>query len=199
MRSRDTSPHPKTRSGGVALSALGACLLLAAPAFAQEAPDAKAMIADALRAAPPSIAKTATVSDLEGNILREGNSDYTCYPAPATVAGPMCMDSEWRRWMKAWMGKEPFAAERVAIAYMLAGDMPGGGASNIDPAADTPTADNQWVVEGPHIMVLSPDPAAYAGLPTSPDTDGPYVMWKDTPYVHIMVPVAERPEQRSIQ
>lgn len=175
-----------------------ACGLSIVPVGADSSPDADAMIADALRAAPAGIRDSAVVSDLKGNVLRAGTSDYTCFPAPEGVAGPMCMDAEWRRWMAAWMEGKPFAAQHVGIAYMLAGDTPGGGASNIDPAATEPTADNDWVVEGPHIMVITPDPAAFAGLPRTPETDGPYVMWADTPYVHLMVPVAERPQQRTV-
>jgi hypothetical protein len=30
------------------------------------------------------------------------------------------------------------------------------------------------------------------GMTTDPSTGGPWVMWKGTPYVHIMVPVSER-------
>lgn len=172
-----------------------ACTAFVGSAIAQSAPEA--MIADALRAAPASILDTAVVSDLAGNILRAGTSDYTCFPAPDGIAGPMCMDTEWRRWMAAWMGGTPFAAERLAIAYMLAGDMPDGGASNIDPAAAQPTADNEWVVEGPHMMVITPDPSVFEGIPAVIQTDGPYVMWSGTPYVHLMVPISARPDQRS--
>ena len=175
-----------------------ASLGLATGPRAESGPKADALIADALRAAPDSIRDTATVSDLEGNILRKGTSDYTCFPAPTGLAGPMCMDSEWRRWMAAWMGGTPFTAKRTAVAYMLAGDMPDGGASNIDPAARNPTSENDWVVEGPHLMVITPDAATFEGLPTTIRTDGPYVMWTGTPYVHLMVPVAARPEQRSV-
>lgn len=171
---------------------------LATSAVSESSPEATAMIAEALSAAPAGILATATVSDLKGNILRKGTSDYTCFPAPDGLAGPMCMDGEWRRWMAAWMGGKPFTAEHVAIAYMLTGDGPEGGASNIDPAANQPTAENEWVVEGPHLMVITPDPAAFDGLPTVIATDGPYVMWTGTPYVHLMVPVAGRPEQRSV-
>jgi hypothetical protein len=64
---------------------------------------------------------------------------------------------------------------------MLAGDGPDGGASKIDPAAAQPATDNEWVVEGPHMMVITPDPAAFAGLPTVIETDGTYVMWTGTP------------------
>ena len=74
--------------------------------------------------------------------------------------------------------------------YMLAGDT---GASNIDPYATGPTADNQWVAEGPHIMVIVADPGQLEGLPTDPNSGGAYVMWKGTPYAHIMIPVAQRP------
>jgi|TARA_R110002012_G_scaffold91404_1_gene222578 hypothetical protein len=172
------------------------CTAFSGSAIAQSSPDA--MIADALRAAPPSILRTATVSDLAGNILREGPSDYTCFPAPDGIAGPMCMDSEWRRWMAAWMGGTPFTAERLAIAYVLAGDSPDGGASNIDPAATLPTADNEWIVEGPHMMLITPDPSVFDGIPTTINTDGPYVMWSGTPYVHLMVPLDKRSEQRSM-
>ncbi len=175
-----------------------ACTALATSAIAQSSPDTAAMIAQALSAAPAGIRETATISDLKGNILREGTSDYTCFPAPDGLAGPMCMDTEWRRWMAAWMGGNPFTAQRLAVAYMLAGDGPDGGASNIDPAATQPTANNEWIVEGPHMMVITPDPGAFAGLPTVIQTDGPYVMWTGTPYVHLMVPVAARPEQRSV-
>jgi hypothetical protein len=43
-------------------------------------------------------------------------------------------------------------------------------------------------------MLLLPDPAALDALGTDPDAGGPYVVWKGTPYAHVMVPVAERPE-----
>lgn len=193
---RQTRGRKRLNSLHLAVTAAVICTAFSGSAIAQSSPDA--MIADALRAAPPSILKTATVSDLAGNILREGPSDYTCFPAPDGIAGPMCMDSEWRRWMAAWMGGTPFTAERLAIAYMLAGDSPDGGASNIDPAATLPTADNEWIVEGPHMMLITPDPSVFDGIPTTINTDGPYVMWSGTPYVHLMVPVDKRPEQRSM-
>ncbi len=157
-------------------AALAIACLANDPAMAADGPKPEALIEDALRAAPPSIRDTAIVSDLAGNILREGSGDYPCFPAPDVIAGPMCMDGEWLNWMQAWMHGEPFAASRVGISYMLAGDSPDGGASNIDPAASTPTADNDRVVEGPHLMVIVPDPATLAGLPTTLDTDGAYVM-----------------------
>ena len=38
-------------------------------------------------------------------------------------------------------------------AIMLAGDE---GASNIDPYAEGPTDDNEWIREGAHLMLLAP-------------------------------------------
>jgi hypothetical protein len=86
--------------------------------------------------------------------------------------------------------RNPSRPTKVGIAYMMAGDT---GASNTDPYAESPTAGNQWVVEGPHIMMILPDSAQLEGLPTDPNTGGAYVMWKGTPYAHIMVPVGKRP------
>ena len=41
-------------------------------------------------------------------------------------------------------------------------------------------------------MILVPDPEALEGLSTNPQ-DPVYVMWKDTPYAHIMVKIAPEP------
>ena len=158
------------------------------------------MIEAALSAAPPQVAATAEVRDLDGNVLREGDGAYTCFPPPEGFAGAMCMDEPFLAWMDALMkGETPPDTGRVGLSYMLAGDSPGGGASNVDPAAKAPTADNHWVVEGPHVMVIVPDPAQLEGLPTDPVEDGPYVMWAGTPFAHIMMPVGERPEQRPVE
>ncbi|HET6468386.1 MAG TPA: hypothetical protein VFG43_08425 [Geminicoccaceae bacterium] len=181
-------------TGSTALLFAAGMVLAPSDARADEA----ALIEEALSAAPPQVAETATVRDLEGNVLREGTGAYTCFPAPPALAGPMCMDEPWLAWMDAWMHRQPFTPSAVGFAYMLAGDTPGGGASNIDPFATEPTADNDWVVEGPHVMIIAPDEALFAGLPTDPHLGGPYVMWAGTPYVHVMWPVDERPEQRRV-
>jgi hypothetical protein len=78
----------------------------------------------------------------------------------------------------------------VGVAYMLQGDK---GASNTDPFATAATADNQWVVSPAHIMVLTPDARQLDALPTDPKNGGAWVMWKGTPYAHIMVPTAKMP------
>jgi len=160
--------------------------------------DEAALIEEALSAAPPQVAETASVMDLEGNLLREGTGAFTCFPAPPDLAGPMCLDEQWLAWMDAWMNQEPFTASGVGFAYMLAGDSPHGGASNTAPFDMEPAAGNDWVVEGPHVMLLVPDEALLADLPTTPEEDQPYVMWSGTPYAHVMWPMDERPEQREV-
>lgn len=70
---------------------------------------------------------------------------------------------------------------------MLRGDK---GASNTYPYATARTADNQRVVSPAHLMLLFPDPKMLDSYPTDPKTGGPWVMWKGTPYAHIMVPVS---------
>jgi hypothetical protein len=158
----------------------------------------EALINDALSAAPLLLVKSVTVKDWDGTVLRQGKDDYTCYPTHSDKRAkgekePMCLDRVWLAWADAWMNKKPFKTDKTGLAYMLAGDT---GASNIDPYAEKKTSDNQWIAEGPHIMVLLPDPTQLDAFPTDPNNGGPYVMWKGTPYAHIMVPVGERPAQK---
>lgn len=155
------------------------------------------LIRDALSAAPPEVAKTATVKNSNGTVLRQGTGAYTCYPTPESMKKRgkmvMCLDKTWQAWRDAWVNKKPFKANEVGIAYMLAGDV---GSSNTDPYAEAPTSNNQWVEPGPHLMVLVPNPAVLEGVSTDPYGGGPFVMWKGTPYVHIMVPVGKRPANK---
>lgn len=156
------------------------------------ADDKQALIDSALSAAPSHIAETAKVMTMKGEVLKEGTGSWTCFPYEGAGTSPMCLDPEWMRWADAWMNKKDFQATKVAIGYMLAGDMPDAGASNIDPFATAETPDNQWVVEGPHVMVLVPDNASLDAVSTDYTTGEPYVMWKGTPYAHIMVPTGPR-------
>ncbi len=182
--------------------ALGLCWAALSGAWAQAQPAAptgaerEAMIRSALSAAPPTLRDTVRVMDFNGHVLRDGPPGFTCLPAPPNLAGPMCLDEVWMGWLDAWAKHQPFRAPRVALAYMLAGDTREGGASNINPFDTQPTRDNDWMVEGPHVMILLPDPAMLDAFPTAHHAGGPYVMWKGTPYAHIMMPVGERPAQR---
>src|SRR5438128_4917113 len=109
-------------------------------------------IALAESAGPPEIAKHAAIVDMaDMKELRAGTNGWVCYADPNQ---PMCLDKEWQKWAEAWMGKTKPKISGTGIAYMLAGDH---GASNTDPYATAPTADNQWVVAPPHVMILYAD------------------------------------------
>jgi hypothetical protein len=45
-------------------------------------------------------------------------------------------------------------------------------------------------------MIVIPDRALLERLPTDPHNGGPWVMWKETPYAHIMVPASPRTTAR---
>lgn len=146
-------------------------------------------VQNATSAAPPSVSKDATVMDGTGKVLRQGSNGWTCMPdnPAAPNNAPMCLDSAWLSFADALMNKRPPTVKSIGIAYMLQGDMP---VSNTDPYATAPTPTNQWVQNsGPHIMMIVPDPKQLDALPTDPENGGPWVMWKGTPYAHIMVPV----------
>ena len=147
------------------------------------------IIAEAESAAPPLITQNAAIKTTDGRVLREGSNGWTCYPG-SEMAGPMCNQPPWDSLMGAVMNKETPKVDQFSISYLLAGEGDAPGVSNIDPYAPEPTADNQWIKEGPHLMIAVPDKAMLEGLSTDPK-DPVYVMWKDTPYAHIMVKVAE--------
>lgn len=160
---------------------------------AQEASDRSAVVGSALSAAPTAIAADASVADWDGNVLRVGTNDYTCLPDDPDVPGnsPMCLDSGWMAWAEAWQNRaDPPLLDSPAFGYMLQGDFP---VSNVDPYATGPTDDNDWIMDsGPHIMMLVPDRSMLGGITTDHENGGPWVMWKDTPYAHVMIPAAKK-------
>jgi hypothetical protein len=72
---------------------------------------------------------------------------------------------------------------------MLQGDR-GSGVSNSDPYHPDPKNADDYVETGPHLMIIVPK-EMLKGMTDDPSTGGPYVMWGDTPYAHIMVPVSD--------
>ena len=98
----------------------------------------------------------------------------------------MCNDQTWMEALGAIQTGGSFPTGKLGVSYMLAGEGNAPGVSNLDPAATGPTDDNMWIKDGPHMMIILPDPAMYADM--SNDVDDPvYVMWKGTPFAHLMV------------
>ena len=154
------------------------------PAGASDA----AYIAKALSAAPPGVAKGAGVAriDKDGKMqtLRESKNGFTCMVMAGNI---MCADANSMAFFDAAMKKQA-PPTKLGLAYMLRGDL---GASNTDPSAPKKTADNHWVVTGPHLMIVGAG-VKDLGLPDSAEADPskPYLMWPNTPYAHAMIPVS---------
>ena len=98
----------------------------------------------------------------------------------------MCLDPQFQKWAEAYMSKGTPKLSGIGVGYMLAGDR---GASISDPFADPSKKPKDWVTAGPHIMVAAPNSSTLSSLPGKPSGGVPWVMWKGTPYAHIMVPV----------
>jgi hypothetical protein len=176
---------------GLQLIVIGSVLSMNPPlATAQESDK----IANAMSAGPAAITAEATIldwpSDPAGDmiVLREGSNGWTCYTDwPGTPGNdPMCLDQVWVAWQDAFMLGEAPNVTNPGLGYMLAG---GSAASNTDPFAMEPAPGDDWMSSPPHVMFVFPDSADLSQYTTDPSSGGPYVMWGDTPYTHIMMPV----------
>lgn len=147
-----------------------------------------AKITSALSAAPPAVSKDATVMDMPTmKVLRQGTNGWTCVPdGPSPGVDPMCLDKNGMEWADAWMHHKDPPKDKLGFGYMLMG---GSDASNTDPFAAEPKSGSRWVDTGPHVMVLNIGDR-FAGYPTTAaNTKVPYVMFPNTPYAHLMLPV----------
>lgn len=152
------------------------------------------MIRSAMQAAPKKVSATATIvamgADGQLRTLREGTNGFTCMPDNPATPGhdPMCMDKAAREWADAWMNHKTPTSGKTGFMYMFSG---GTDASNTDPYATKPGAENHWIKTGPHVMIVGADASFYDMYPkgADPDTSVPYVMWAGTPYQHLMVPI----------
>jgi hypothetical protein len=166
------------------LATAGACLLVATGTARGADVSAEDLMQRLEGVAPPAVLGNSTLLHIteEGEMqtVREGTNGWTCmYPG----TDPMCVDAGGLAWAEAYMTQsEPPGTP--GFAYMLLGDE---GASNFEPYAEGETADNEWVVTGPHVMIFGV-PELIDSYPVEPDPSQPYVMWRDTPYVHLMIP-----------
>ncbi len=166
----------------------------AAKPAAKAGPSDATLIKSAMSAAPAAIGKNATIVTMAADgtmrTIRKGTNGFTCMPDNPATPGPdpMCGDAASMEWMHAMLAHKPPPAGKVGFMYMLAG---GTDASNTDPYAEKPTAQNHWIKTGPHVMIVGADAAFYEQYPKSadPDTSVSYVMWAGTPYQHVMAPV----------
>jgi len=147
----------------------------------------------ALSAAPASVAENATVMEWDSRkVLREGSNGYYCFPSIMGQPYSMCINDEWVQFMEAMLsGKEPPKPKKMAIGYWLQGVPP---MSNEHPFATPEETRNHVIAPGdPHLAILFPDPSILEGYPDNPAQGGPWVMFKNTPFVHLMVPAPAPP------
>ncbi len=177
--------HPATRVA-IALLAASWMSVACAPA-APPAEEEESKTDNAMSAAPAMIADQATIMDLDGTILREGSNGWTCFPndPDVPVNDPACLDAQWMEFLDAWSNRREPHYTGIGVGYMLQG---GGAASLTDPLLEEPPAGEDWKTGPPHLMLVTPDLESLEGMPTEPGS-GPWVMWKGTPYVHVMIPV----------
>lgn len=142
-------------------------------------------IAVALSAAPPEIGRDAAVATIERGslrILRSGSSEFTCLPdQPQTPQfDPVCVDGTGLPWAVAWWSGKPYAGSGVGVGYMLATESP----DELRHAQDE-GAGRLW----PHLMILNAR-ALHSAHPSAPVQAGhPFVMWRRSPFAHLMVPL----------
>jgi hypothetical protein len=168
-------------------AALAALVLLTSGAIAQDD-----VIKSAMSAGPESISADATILDWEMNVVREGTNEWTCLPDRPDTEGndPWCIAGPWMSFLQAYITQTEPEYDEIGIAYMLQGDSP---VSNTDPYATEPTGPEDWVTDlGAHLMLLVPDHAMLKGISTDHRNGGPWVMWPNTPYAHVMIPVESR-------
>jgi hypothetical protein len=79
----------------------------------------------------------------------------------------MCNDDVWGKLMKAVGAKSDFHTDRVGISYMLVGDS--SPVSNTDPFDTKQDSGEVWVQEGPHLMIVFPDPKMLEGISDDPN------------------------------
>ena len=160
--------------------------------FAGGAAASDDLIASAMSAAPESISADSTIMDWDFKVLRKGSNGWTCLPDRADTPGndPWCVNDPWMNFLMAYVNKEEPTYTGFGISYMLRGDTP---VSNKDPYATEPTTPDDWVTDlGPHLMILVPDKKLLKAFSTDHLNGGPWVMWPDTPYAHIMIPLESR-------
>ena len=182
----------KAALGMVTSLALGAVAVQSLHAQAKPSSDEE-KIANAMTAAPAAVSRDASVVEMNEDgsmkVLRKGSGEWTCVPDDPNTPGndPMCLDPNAMEWLHAYATKAA-PPDKIGFIYMLQG---GWDFSNTDPFATQPEG-GKATITGPHVMVVGPRMKSVPGYDRTGEgvnTAIPYVMWKDTPYEHVMVPI----------
>jgi hypothetical protein len=154
-------------------------------------------------AAPPFLSGGVTVLDGPDKVLREGSNGFTCMaanPNPPTgedggwknahEAMPICGDKQAFKWIWPYVKGETPHLDTDGWAWMLHGDMGEdnslpGKVGNFEWGKDHK---ENWIQGGPHLMLLPKDPEGWKDGTADFNVGGPYVMFRDTKYAHVMIP-----------
>ena len=144
-------------------------------------------IARALAAAPPDVAKAATVAEMDGQgkttVLRAGTNGFTCMPDDPTGAGTpaMCADEASMQWFRDFAEHKPKPTNTIpGVTYMLAGATQRSDSDPYDTISEP-------IAIGPHWMIMWPFDPKTTGLPTTHKPTGAYIMWAGSPYAHVHI------------
>lgn len=171
----------------LAIILLGSTFLFSSPVLADGH-----LIKSATSAGPAEISDHAAVQDWDGNVLREGSNGWTCLPDNPGTEGndPWCVDEVWLGFLGAMTSGGTPSYSSVGVAYMLMGD------SEVDNSIPGPclaeAPDNCVPDPGAHLMMLIPGENSLASYSADFKSGGPWVMFGDTPYAHLMVPLEDR-------
>ena len=148
-------------------------------------------------AAPAFIGKHATVIGASGKVLREGSNGWRCEPfMPMPKDGfkhphetaAACSDKNAVAWANAYKSNNKPELEGDGWIWMIHGDL---GVDNFKPYTDgqKDAGHKHFIESGAHMMLMPKDPSSLDGQTTDYTTGAPYVMFKGTPYVHLMIPL----------
>jgi hypothetical protein len=148
-------------------------------------------------AAPAFIGDHATVIGASGKVLREGTNGWRCEPfmpmpeggfENAHAAAPACSDANSVAWANAYKAGTVPEMEGDGWMWMIHGDL---GVDNFTVGTDgqKDAGHKHYIESGPHMMLMPKDPSSLNGQSSNYSTGAPYVMFKGSPYAHLMIPL----------
>ena len=148
-------------------------------------------------AAPAFIGDHATVISDSGKVLREGTNGWTCrnlVPMPeggfpdAHASAAACSDRNAVAWVEAYIADTTPKLESDGWIWMKHGDL---GVDNFKPYTDgqKDAGHKHYIESGAHMMLMPKDPSSLDGQTTDYTIGAPYVMFKGTKFVHLMIPL----------
>ena len=148
-------------------------------------------------AAPAYIGDNATIIGASGKVLRKGTNGWRCEPfmpmpeggfKSAHETAAACSDKNAVAWANAYKANKTPDLEADGWIWMLHGDL---GVDNFTPYTDGQknAGHKHFIESGAHMMLMPKDPTSLDGQTTDYTSGAPYVMFKGTKFVHLMIPL----------